>query len=169
MAFENLIQVTFTDEELTKIDSALQSIETVLKGKTVKLSPDECRQYGSIAEQNKLFVNKCKEMMEQYPQHIPSFLDKEEYDRDFAARNQIEIRLQRLKNLTEQLSDTKVLLDHDNYFNSLTFYRNIKFLSKENIPGIKSIFDGLSQFFKSGKRSSKGEAPSSEAEATPSV
>lgn len=35
MAFENLIQLTFTDEELTKIDSALQTIETVLKGKTI--------------------------------------------------------------------------------------------------------------------------------------
>lgn len=54
MAFENLIQVTFTDKELTKIDSALQSIETVLKGKTVKLSPDERRQYGDIAGQNKI-------------------------------------------------------------------------------------------------------------------
>ncbi len=159
MAFENLIQVTFTDEELTKIDSALQSIETVLKGKTVKLSPDERRQYGSIAEQNKLFVNKCKEMMEQYPQHIPSFLDKEEYDRDFVARNQIETRLQRLQSITEQLSDTKVLLDHDNYFNSLTFYRHIKFLSKENIPGIKSIFEALKQFFKGGRSKKDTETP----------
>ncbi|GIM54199.1 hypothetical protein [Capnocytophaga cynodegmi] len=67
MAFENLIQVSFTDEELGKIDAALQTIETVLKGKTVNLTPDERRQYGSIAEQNKLFVNKCKELMEQYP------------------------------------------------------------------------------------------------------
>ncbi len=169
MALENLIQVTFTDEELTQIDTALQTIETVLKGKTVKLSAEERRQYGSIAEQNKLFVNKTKEFMEQYSQYVPSFLDKEEFDRDFKARSQVELRLQRLKSLTEQLSDTKVLLDHDNYFNSLTFYRNIKFLSKENIPGIKSIFEGLSQFFKTGKRGSKGEAPSSGAETTPSA
>ncbi|MFK8269702.1 hypothetical protein [Capnocytophaga stomatis] len=155
MAFENLIQVSFTDEELSKLDAALQSIETVLKGKTVNLTPDERRQYGSIAEQNKLFVNKCKELMEQYPQYVPSFLDKEEYDRDFQARTQIETRLQRLENLAEQLSDTKVLLDHDNYFNSLSFYRHIRFLSKENIPGIKSIWEALSQFFKSGKRTTK--------------
>ncbi|GIM54198.1 hypothetical protein [Capnocytophaga cynodegmi] len=86
---------------------------------------------------------------------MPSFLDKEEYDRDFLARTQIETRLQRLENLAEQLSDTKVLLDHDNYFNSLSFYRNIRFLSKENIPGIKSIWEALSQFFRSGKRTTK--------------
>ena len=155
MAFENLIQVSFTDEELNKIDTALQTIETVLKGKTVNLTPDERRQYGSIAEQNKLFVNKCKEFMEQYPQFVPSFLDKGEFDRDYQARQQIETRLHRLENLTEQLSDTKVLLDHDNYFNSLSFYRHIRFLSKENIAGIKSIWEALSQFFKSGKRTTK--------------
>ncbi|GJQ05383.1 hypothetical protein [Capnocytophaga canimorsus] len=157
MAFENLIQVTFTDEALKQIDEVLQTIENLLKGKTVNLTPDQRRQYGSIAEQNKLFVNKSKDFMEQYPQYVPNFLDKEEFDRDFKTRQQIETRLQRFQSLVEQLSDTKVLLDHDNYFNALTFYRNIKFLSKENIPGIKSVHDGLSQFFKSGKRSAKPE------------
>ncbi|WP_291876034.1 hypothetical protein [Chryseobacterium sp.] len=77
--------------------------------------------------------------MEQYPQHVPGFLDKEEFDRDYTAREQIEQRLQRLDSLHEQLSDTKVLLDHDNYHNSISFYRNIRFLSEENVPGTNVI------------------------------
>lgn len=97
--------------------------------------------------------------MEQYPQHIPNFLDKAEYDRDFKARTQIETRLQRLQTITEQLSDTKVLLDHDNYFNSLSFYRHIKFLSRENIPGIKTIFEALKQFFRGGRSKKDPETP----------
>lgn len=168
MAFENLIQLTFSQEELQKIDASLQEIEKVLQGKMVNLTPEERRQYGSIAEQNKLFVNKSKELMEQYPQWVPSFLDKAEFDRDYRTRHQIEGRLQRIKTISEQLSDTKVLLDHDNYFNALSFYRNVKFLSRENIAGIKSVYEVLNQFFKTGKRSVKEENSSAEVDKTPS-
>ncbi|CEN52516.1 conserved hypothetical protein [Capnocytophaga canimorsus] len=152
MTDKNLASVIFTTEELQKLDETLQSIENILKGKTFNLTPDERRQYGSIAEQNKLFVNKCKELMEQYPQFVPSFLDKEEFYRDYQARQQIETRLIRLKTFTEQLSDTKVLLDNDNYYNSITFYRNVKFLSGQNVPGIKTLYEQLKQFFKGGRK-----------------
>jgi hypothetical protein len=85
--------------------------------------------------------------MEQYPQYVPGFLDKAEFDNDYISRQQIETRLQRLSSVTEQLSDTKVLLDHDNYHNAITFYRNMKFLSGENVPGTNVIYDDLKQFF----------------------
>lgn len=147
MALENLISVAFTEAELTQLDQAISSIETVLQGKTINLTPEQRQQYGSIAEQNKLFVNKAKSYMEQYPQFVPPFLDKAEYDRDFAARQQLESRMQRLSSVTEQLSDTKILLDFDNYHNSITFYRNMKYLSGENVPGTNVIYDDMKQFF----------------------
>ena len=147
MALENLISVAFTEAELTQLDQAISSIETVLQGKTINLTPEHRQQYGSIAEQNKLFVNKAKSYMEQYPQFVPPFLDKAEYDRDYAARQQLESRMQRLSSVTEQLSDTKILLDFDNYHNSITFYRNMKYLSGENVPGTNVIYDDMKQFF----------------------
>ncbi|WP_330747153.1 hypothetical protein [Chryseobacterium sp. CP-77] len=147
MALDNLISLSFTAEELTKLDQALQTIETVLSGKTINLTPEERQQYGSIAEQNKLFVNKAKIYMEQYPQYVPNFLDKVEFDKDYLGREQVEQRLQILSSLTEQLSDTKVLLDHDNYHNAITFYRNMKFLSGENVPGTNVIYEDMKQFF----------------------
>lgn len=75
------------------------------------------------------------------------FLDKTEFDSDFAARQLVESRLQRLSSVTEQLSDTKVLLDHDNYHNAITFYRNVKYLSGENVPGTNVIYEDMKQFF----------------------
>lgn len=152
MTDKNLASVTFTAEELQKLDDALQAIEQTLAGKTFHLTQEERRQFGAIAEQNKLFVNKSKELMEQYPQYVPSFLDKAEFDRDYVARQQIENRLIRVGRITEQLSDTKILLDNDNYYNALSFYRNVKFLSGENTPGIKTIYDALKQFFKGGRK-----------------
>ncbi|MCF2218775.1 hypothetical protein H9Q08_05615 [Chryseobacterium sp. PS-8] len=76
MAFENLISIQFTEAELSQLDAAMASIAQVLQGKTINLTPAQRQQYGSIAEQNKLFVNKAKEFMEQYPQHIPAFLNR---------------------------------------------------------------------------------------------
>lgn len=147
MALENLISVEFTNAELAQLDTAFSTIDTVLQGKTINLTPEQRQQYGSIAEQNKLFVNKAKSYMEQYPQYVPPFLDKAEYDKDFAARQQLESRMQKMNSLTEQLSDTKILLDFDNYHNSLTFYRNVKYLSSENVPGTNVIYDDMKQFF----------------------
>ena len=147
MAFDNLMSVSFSSDELTALDQAIQSIETILSGKTINLTPEQRQQYGRIAEQNKLFVNKAKSYMEQYPQYIPGFLDKTEFDKDYSMREQLEGRLQRLDSVVEQLSDTKILLDHDNYHNSITFYRNVRYLSGENVPGTNVIYDDMKQFF----------------------
>jgi hypothetical protein len=147
MALNNLLSVTFTEAELTQIDNALTAIETVLQGKTIHLTPEQRQTYGRIAEQNKLFVNKAKSYMEQYPQHVPAFIDKAEFDRDYVTRTQLESRFQRVSSVNEQLSDTKILLDHDNYHNSITFYRNIKYLSGENVPGTTFLHEDMQQFF----------------------
>lgn len=154
MALENLISIEFTEEELNKIDAGLASIEEVLKGKAVNLSPDERRQFGSIAEQNKLIVNKAKDYMDQKTDLIPHVLDKEEFDKDYAARQQIESRYIRIQRLAEMFSDTKVLLDHDNYMAALTFYKYIKFLAGENEPGATSIYQDMKQFFSRTKKTS---------------
>ena len=147
MALENLISVEFTDAELAELDDAINMIERILRGKTINLTPDQRQQYGSIAEQNKLFVNMAKNYMEQYITFVPVFLDKAEFDRDFAARQQLESRMQRLNSVTEQLSDTKILLDFDNYHNAITFYRNVKYLAGENMPGTTVIYEDMKQFF----------------------
>lgn len=147
MALNNLLSVTFTEAELAQMDQALTMFEAVLLGKTIHLTPDQRQQYGRIAEQNKLFVNKAKGMMEQYPQHVPVFIDKPEFDRDFITRAQLEARYQRMCSIIEQLSDTKTLLDHDNYHNAITFYRNVKYLAGENVPGTTFLYEDMQQFF----------------------
>ncbi len=159
MALNDLLSVEFTPDELAQFDNALSAIEAILKGKTHNLTPEERRQYGRIAEQNKLFVNKAKEYMELHPDFVPRYIDKAEFDRDYTARMQIEHRLLRLENLTEHLSDTKVLLDHDNYNNALSFYRMVRTLSRENEPGTTAVYRDMKQFFGGGRSSAEPEQP----------
>lgn len=147
MALENLISISFTTEELTELDSHLQGIQTILLGKTVNLTAEQRQQYGRIANQNKLIVDKAKNYMEQHPNWIPSFLDKAEFDKDYITRQQIESRVQLLENLSQQLVDTKTLLDHDNYTNTLSFYRMMRFLAGENEPGAKTVYEDMKVLF----------------------
>ena len=166
MALENLISIEFTEEELTALDTHLQGIQSVLTGKTVNLTPDQRRQYGSIGNQNKLIVDKAKIYMEQYPNWIPNFIDKVEFDKDYNARQQIENRTLRLQNLAQQLIDTKTLLDHDNYTNTLSFYRMIRYLANENEAGAKTVYQDMKSLFSRSGRPSNTEEESREANMT---
>ena len=147
MALENLISISFTTEELTELDNNLQGIQNILQGKTINLTAEQRQQYGRIANQNKLIVDKAKNYMEQHPNWIPNFLDKEEFDKDYVTRQQIENRVQLLENLSQQLIDTKTLLDHDNYTNTLSFYRMMRFLAGENEPGAKTVYEDMKVLF----------------------
>ena len=147
MALENLISITFSDKELLQLSHGINTIKEVLDGKTINLTADQRVQYGRIANQNKLIVDKAKSYMEQHPEWIPRFLDKEEFDRDYATRKQIETYVQMMENLSQQLIDTKTLLDHDNYSNALSFYRMMRFLAGENEPGAKSVYQDMKKLF----------------------
>ncbi|MEM6718362.1 MAG: hypothetical protein AAF611_03505 [Bacteroidota bacterium] len=148
MALENLISIEFTQEELTNLDSHLDGIQQILAGKTVNLTPEQRQQYGRIANQNKLIVDKAKNYMEQFPNWIPNFIDKVEFDKDYTARLQIEGRVLLLENLAQQLIDTKTLLDHDNYTNTLSFYRTMRYLAGENEAGAKTVYEDMKTLFK---------------------
>lgn len=148
MALDNLISVTLTAEEVQTINDAITSLNNVLKDKVVNLSPDERRQYGSIADRNKVLVDKCKDYMDRNPETVPHILDKAEFDRDYAARKQMELPARSLNSIIEKLEDTKTLLDHDNYQAAVAYYRYIKYLASQNEPGTTSIYDDLKQHYK---------------------
>ena len=157
MSEMDLVSLDFSKEEVQQFDEFLNSAETFLKGRTKDLNAEGRKRFGRIAETNKLFVNKSKVYMDKYPSLVPSMLNKAEFDKDFKAREIIESWIIRLQGLTEQLVDTKILLDNDNYRNSLTFYRHIRFLSQEGVSGTTSILQDLGQFFNRGKKRQKPE------------
>lgn len=163
MALDNFISVSFTDEEVKKINSAVAQINEVLTGKAVNLSPDERRQFGSIADRNKILVDKVKRYMDEYPETLPRTLDKAEFDADYKARTQLEAPLSALARIMEKMQDTKILLDHDNYNAAVSYYRYIKYLASENEPGTTTIFQDLRKQYQGTGRPSKKADTSPEA------
>ena len=154
MAQNDLIKVEFTPEQLDAMKQGLQQVTNVIDPIAPVLSNDDRRNYGSVAEQNKLLINSSKSYMEQFPDLKPAFVDKAEFDRDFAARKEIEALLIVMSDLQRKLTDMKILLDHDNYQDALMFYRGIRYLAREKVAGAVTIYNDLKQYF---PRSTKAE------------
>ena len=139
MALNNLIQNRLTDDDKTKIDSLLTELETLLASKLVGLSPEDRQKYGAINEQNKLFVNKVQDFVENQPSHNPSEIDWTEFNTDFIARKFLETRANRLTALAYQMNSTKMLHDYDNYQDSLAYYSYVSYRADRNIPVASEI------------------------------
>lgn len=147
MALDNLISVEFTEETIAKIKAAAKTMRTELSGKVINLTPQERRQHGRIADTNKVFVDKCRDYMKLNPDTVPRSIDLVEFEKDYAARRQLEPVARELTQIREQVNDTKTLLDYDNYTAVITYYRYVKFLASTNEPGTTSIYEDLRKHF----------------------
>lgn len=162
MALDNLISISFTEAELQQITTAIAQLDAVLQGKAINLTPEERQQYGSIADRNKILVDKCKYYMEQAPDTLPPTVNKPEFDADYIARQQLENPIRLLNRVVEKMMDTKILLDHDNFTNSIAYYRYVKYLSQQNHAGSTSIYEDLRQHYQNSGNTSGTTPPADE-------
>lgn len=147
MATNNLISVSFTQDEMNSVQTALTAIEKVLAGKTINLTGEEKQLYGKMGDNTENWVNKVDNYMKQKPETVPFYIDKAEFDRDLRARREIMLLLGRVSSLYESLDDTAKLLSTDIYNAALAYYRNIKLIAQQNVPGTTVIYDDLSAQF----------------------
>jgi hypothetical protein len=147
MSVENLISVSLTEEEQGNIIKALDQMEAILKGKVINLTPEEKQLYGRVGDKTENWIEKVKMWIDQKPDTVPFYLDLPEFRRDLEYRNLMKPYLARLKMLVESMTDTSVLLGQDIYNFALSYYRNIKLVSKANVPGASEIYADLAKKF----------------------
>lgn len=158
MINDDLIQVVFTAEEKENAKQALITLLKIITPKAPSLSNDDRRTYGSVAEQNKLKINKAKTYMGQFPELVPAFIDREEFERDFQARNDAEELIILAEDILRRLTDMKIMLDYDNYQDVLAFYRSVRYSANEKVSNAVTVYNDLKQFFPrtgSGKTEAK--------------
>lgn len=166
MSTNNLISVQFTATEIKQLDTALAAINKVMANKTYTISADERMRYGSIKDNNKKLVDKVKMYMENFPDMLPPMLDRDEFLRDYAAREVLNRQIKLLKNVTDRMEQTKIMLDFDNYNNTITYYRYLRFLASNNAPGAESIYTDLKEHFKRSSSSNSADGNEGNGEAT---
>jgi hypothetical protein len=147
MALDNLISLVLSTEDVTKIDDSLAAIEAVIAGKVIALQPEERSQYGRVAESTQVWISKINDYMLSKPDTVPAFINVGEFGKDLAARMSIMPRIARLNAIVNGLEDTAILLGTDLYNAAIAYYRNVKLLTKQNVPGAKLIYEDLSLKF----------------------
>ena len=153
MAITNLNNTHLTATQLTDAQDALTQLETALQVINVNLSSEDRQKYGSINEQNKLFVNKVYDFNESQPTLSSPDVDWEEFNRDFISRTNLEAIIARLDSLSTKLNNAKILHDYDNYQAALTDYAYTNYKAGTASPGFETKVNETKQFF--SKTSSK--------------
>lgn len=147
MINDDLIKVTFAPEEKATANQAVRTLLDIVSPKAPALSNDDRRTYGSVAEQNKLKINKARTYMGQFPELVPSFIDRDEFERDFQARTDSEELIMLVEEALRKLTDMKIMLDYDNYQDVLAFYRSVRYGANEKVSNAVTVYNDMKQFF----------------------
>ena len=128
----------------------MSKLETILAPKIVSLDNAERKKYGSINEQNKLVVNKVKELSESSPELKNPDLDWDEFKKDFDSRDFSEKIVFRLRKIARGIDNKKILHDNDNYNDALNDYSYAQFKAGSSDPKANDYLakaQELAQFF----------------------
>ncbi|WP_312322926.1 hypothetical protein [Soonwooa sp.] len=147
MGLTNLNNTHLTAAKITDAQDALTALETALQDIQVNLSAEDRKKYGSINEQNKLFVNKVADFNKNTPQLSATDVDWAEFDKDYNSRLVYEGLIARLLAVATNLQNAKILHDYDNYQAALTDYAYSNYKQGTNTPGYEVKVNELKQFF----------------------
>lgn len=149
---KNLNNTHLTDEQLEAVYTALTNLEAALAPAVTNLNSEERRKYGSVSEQNKLFINKVHDYSLNQPSLRTPDVDWDEFNRDMNSRLLIEGFNARLQNLINGLTNSKVLHDYDNYQAALDDYSFTNYKAGTSASGFEAKQTDLKQFFAKTKK-----------------
>ena len=154
MPFDNFDSRHFSEAETTEINTAIETLENLLRAKLANLTPEERQKMGSINERNKLIVNKVKDYHDTQPALSSPDVDWAEFDNDFATRAYLSGLINRFSALGLGLGNAKILHDYDNYQAALTDYDYTKYKNGTSAAGYEEKENELKQFFTGGASAS---------------
>ena len=147
MALTNLNNNHLTATNVTAAKNALTQLETALASINATLTADDRQKYGSINEQNKLFVNKVYDYNQNQPALSTTQVTWAEFNNDYNSRLNMENFIVRLESLITKLKNAKILHDYDNFQAALVDYAYTNFMAGTGAPGYETKQNELKQFF----------------------
>ena len=141
---------------ITAINEALDKLATALDPVLVNLDPRDRQRYGSINEQNKLFVNKVRVYALTDTQLRDPEVDWDEFEKDYQDREALEKMIVTVNGMLSGLVSAKTLHDYDNFQDALDDYAYTKYKAGGKTPGFDAKNNELKQFF---PRKSKKDKP----------
>ncbi|MCS5489300.1 hypothetical protein [Algoriphagus limi] len=154
---ENKISIEIPAADLQAAKAALEQVQQILAPYVIALTPDQRKTIPKMSDGTEPFVGKVIEYAESYPQFLPPFVDKGEFDKDWEAISGLLPLLRLCTQIQDTLSDTTMLAGSEAYISALSYYNSVKQAAKVNVPDAKAIYEDLRKRFNGqGRRSSSG-------------
>jgi hypothetical protein len=138
---------------LTKIAEAAE----LLKPYIVTVTDADKETLLKLGDKLTPFVKKCFDYTKTDPEYIPNFLDLKEYEKDATALQLFDVMNSSVDKMNAGLDDTRALLAHDSYAESLMYYHFVKMAAASGDAKAKVIYEDLKKWFPGRGRGSKNE------------
>ncbi|TCN72980.1 hypothetical protein [Acetobacteroides hydrogenigenes] len=152
MPLNDLICITFSDDEKKAIDNALATLEQVLEGKVVNLTPLQRKKYSRVKYNMEGWVNRSSSFLYNNPHLIPSYVDASKLKLDLEAHGYLNPLIDKMSLILQGLTDTNLLLGTDIYNACMGFYRSVKVAYRGNAAGSSAIYEELKKQFPGGRK-----------------
>jgi hypothetical protein len=150
MSAQNLISATISSEVKTEI---LQKIGEV-KGRLpflVTLQPADIQGLFKAGDGYAPFVEKAYHVVCDHPSIMSGIFNTDEFKRDFQLAKDLDPIENQLIELTEAVQNTLIAVNSDAMGGALEVYAAVQ-QNKNKIPGLNTLADDMSEFFKKSKR-----------------
>ena len=141
---QNLISLTFTDEQLATADQALAALEGVF-AQLVALDGDERKGLNRMGGKSEQFCRQTLDVLGQNPQIVPASVGLADAQADLVALDRLRPRLKRLQKLVERTEDSETALGSDIMSLALEGYALLKVAGRNQ--GLEALRKELSGRF----------------------
>src|ERR1035437_8805209 len=106
----------------------------------------------AIADKSIPFAEKSDAYLDSEPKFNPPYIDIVETHKDFKNFQKVHPLCQKVNGLQKELKDIDIAAGSDAYGTFLEYYKSVRTAAKHGVPGAKTIYDDLSQFFPGHKK-----------------
>lgn len=155
---ENRISLKFTDTEITQINTAIQSLVSLLAPKLIALSAADKKRLSKISDDSIPFNEKVAQYVVSNPEFVPMFRTADEFLTDFSAFTQLRGFTRLLEQIFGNMQDTSMLAGSEADEFARAYYGAVGQAAKMNIPNARAIYDDLSVRYEA-QRANRPKAP----------
>ncbi|MHA3770859.1 hypothetical protein ACXR0O_04905 [Verrucomicrobiota bacterium sgz303538] len=154
--FKDRIDLAIAPEDHTAVDAAQLAIEQKYSF-TQSLPVEDRKSLLKLGSETEVFANRILELAKLNLDLLPKGIDLAKIERDKTAREELLPRLQRMRQMTERMEHTIMLLGTDYLSGTLCLYRSLQANGKA--AGIEDLLADIGHCFSKRRKAKTPEQP----------
>ncbi len=142
----NRVSAELSEEQVNQTLAQIQSLSEQMPF-LIGLNTEERKTLPKIHRQNRYFVQDTVQAIREDASLLPSYINLEELNKDYALYQKLDqIRLT-LEQLTQKVADTQMLAGSEAFSSALMVYKMYQMASQSGIPGARTVYERLRERF----------------------